>query len=347
MDTPAAQLTIPQSKARTEASIVGFCMGCGAILGALAFLASTWLLAKAGFGGIFLAIVIGGAVGGGCSLLVVPLLRRREVRRAKPVIAWGTAFVLVAWIAATGGSNPWSYFVAPLIFIGFSILAWIVLPVVSRTPGCCIGCNYDLRGSYEVGRCPECGLSIDPADQQRQTQSRPIRSGVVERLWAYCLRRPLILLLLFMLGGVVKIEAPRARRAWRSAPLQRALENINPPTTINLSEFTTFDWDTVYVYGPYSKPTPPAHINPRSWNSMTDQLESGWVDENEFLFVFVRHKDVAEYFHVKRRFDVSTEIHGQPIDRNEARFDFVSDRQTGRRKLTRPLYCMPADAGVE
>lgn len=42
-----------------------------------------------------------------------------------------------------------------------SSLLVITLLARRRIPGRCIACDYDLRGSHDTGRCPECGTSPD------------------------------------------------------------------------------------------------------------------------------------------------------------------------------------------
>lgn len=346
MGTLVEQSTVTPSRGRAISSIVGFCAGSGAIFGALAMLTSTRLYMMVGLRGLPFAIGIGCITGLVCAILVVPLLIRREAWRAKPIVAWGTAAMMVVWIAATNGRNAWPIFAAPLIFLGFAILARIMLPAVSFTPGCCIYCNYDLRGSYEIGRCPECGLSIDQTRDPLQLPPLPAPSSLLEKLWTFSTHHALIPLLLLTLGAILKIETPKTLRAWRSSELVHTLENIKPQTIIDLNDLVQFKWDTVYAIGPYSNLTPPPSVNPSSWKEMADQIAFGLVDEGEILFVFVHHNEVVEHFRIHRWVDVG-EIMGQPIDRTEAQFDVVSDRQAGRWKLVRRLYCTPSDAGVD
>ncbi len=57
-------------------------------------------------------------------------------------------------------------FVAPPLFIvGAGVAERLV---ARRNPLLCRTCGYDLRGSLEAGRCPECGLTFDAAKMQTQ-----------------------------------------------------------------------------------------------------------------------------------------------------------------------------------
>jgi hypothetical protein len=253
---------------------------------------------------------------------------------------------MVAWITATGGRDPLPFLTSPLIFLGFAVLARVLLPAVSLTPGCCARCDYDLLGSWEAGRCPECGSPIGKTLSAREVSSEPATENFLEKIWAWCVRHPLTALLVLTLGWTVNVEAIRVRRTWRAGPLVRALNSLSNETVIDLSALISFDWDTVFVYGPYATLAVPAGVNADSWKRMTENIPHGFVDDSEMLFVFIRHHDVVEHFPIRRWALVDTKIAGQALPREEARFDVDSGSRTGQWILTTPLYCIPSEANV-
>ena len=43
-----------------------------------------------------------------------------------------------------------------------------------RRTGLCLRCGYDLRGSTDSGRCPECGTPAPGGDRGGRTDSEPV-----------------------------------------------------------------------------------------------------------------------------------------------------------------------------
>jgi hypothetical protein len=80
-----------------------------------------------------------------------------------------TSLVVVALTLALGLAVPTSYGVMLLValsavgFCGVCTLAALLTPKVITDSTRCRVCAYDLRGSLEVGRCPECGRPFDAA----------------------------------------------------------------------------------------------------------------------------------------------------------------------------------------
>ncbi len=106
---------------------------------------------------------------------------------------------------------------------------------------------------------------------------------------AFCL-----LLLLLCLGACSSKEDRFVKRL--NAAVQAAKDR--PPATIKISDCTDFDWDRLYVFGPY---TPPKAIEKDigyKWRgSRNDRLES---TKGINLLVFVRQDRVTESFEVPR-----------------------------------------------
>jgi|GEM_PF-2358512 len=105
------------------------------------------------------AVSVGGAIGVSISLVTGFYLRRfRRVWWAQ-AIGFGAASVL---------GLPIAYFAHILVAVPVSIGAYVILLMIVAQSGGpkipehqCARCKYDLRGSIEIGRCPECGTPFD------------------------------------------------------------------------------------------------------------------------------------------------------------------------------------------
>ena len=83
---------------------------------------------------------------------------------------WNYTFLY--WLFLLGGSLQWG------------LLSWFLLRVRERRrhpsrEQICAECGYDLRGSIESARCPECGTPFDPARLTRGVQDPALESGGV------------------------------------------------------------------------------------------------------------------------------------------------------------------------
>jgi hypothetical protein len=109
---------------------------------------------------LLFAALVGGLVGTIMSVITGLHLRRfRRVWWAQTA-GFGGAAVLglpVAYLSHV-------LLAAPVAFVAYlSLLASIARRGQYETAAFpCPQCGYDLRGSFEAGRCPECGTAIDP-----------------------------------------------------------------------------------------------------------------------------------------------------------------------------------------
>jgi len=132
---------------------------------------SLYLIYKVSFPANFIASCIaGGIVGLLCSPVAVFALSGRSRGPTLRLVVGLTSLVVVALTLALGlgttGAGGGMMTVMGLSaagFCGVCLLAAYLVPKVVTDPRKCQGCGYDLRGSLESGRCPECGRSFDPA----------------------------------------------------------------------------------------------------------------------------------------------------------------------------------------
>lgn len=54
----------------------------------------------------------------------------------------------------------------------FATSYFIIRLTPARQPGRCESCNYDLRGSLNSARCPECGTKLAPTEQPPHSEPR-------------------------------------------------------------------------------------------------------------------------------------------------------------------------------
>ena len=131
---------------------------------------SLYLIYKVSFPENFIAsCIVGGIVGLLCSPFAVIALSGRRRGPALGLVVGLTSLVVVALTLALGLGTAIAdgmitlMVLSALSFCGVCALAASLVPKVTTDPGKCQGCGYDLRGSLESGRCPECGRSFDPA----------------------------------------------------------------------------------------------------------------------------------------------------------------------------------------
>lgn len=113
--------------------------------------------------GVPVSFFVGCVVGMCSSLMVVPLLERRDLRYALPLVYGGAAIVTIAYMATSRSLYyPLDSAVPAFLSVcGLSVLAAFICPPF-RVPraGLCEGCGYDLTGNTS-GVCPECGAAFE------------------------------------------------------------------------------------------------------------------------------------------------------------------------------------------
>lgn len=162
--------------------IASFCIFSGAISGGLAALVLVPVdVAGEPFGTLFLSVMFGAVVGLLCMPFTVLSLNWRDTRGALlPILAILAPVVFVLSVAL----NPnWLFTIMTASGGTFVVAAFAVsrfLPRVYMKPGGCERCGYDLRGSLDAARCPECGTPFDPASLKIDDQRAP-RSALADR----------------------------------------------------------------------------------------------------------------------------------------------------------------------
>jgi len=138
--------------------MIAFAAGASGGIGLfMGFVHSLGSYGMAGF--TFENFVMGATVGYLSSAVVVPLLWRKKLRVALPLV-YGP--VIVIGMITVLIIPPFGAVMATcLTLLAASITAAVRLPVVWQPPrrGACKECGYNLRGNRS-GRCPECGQAI-------------------------------------------------------------------------------------------------------------------------------------------------------------------------------------------
>ncbi len=239
------------------------------------------------FLGLPFSLLIGASVGICCSPAVVFLLASRDVRSAKATILWPSAVIVVLLTMVLGDRI---FELIPLCVLAFVLAALIarwLMPRVWDTRGLCFRCGYDLRESYQFGRCPECGRStggIPGTEPSVRGLSWPL--GFVRRWPA--------LPVLLLTGALLSMSA---FHGWRGAMrrhlvLSAASEAVAQESVFDLAEAAVFDWDTVCVHRPHSNRSEIEQALGIKWSDV--EREAGGIDPSEQLFIFVRSQRVAE-----------------------------------------------------
>ena len=86
--------------------------------------------------------------------------------------SWGRESVCASWFVAAPVWLPASFFAS--VACGY-LMFHAVRRRRRRKGGLCLRCGYDLRGSLEAGRCPECGTGFDAggsAKKMKRTEKR-------------------------------------------------------------------------------------------------------------------------------------------------------------------------------
>lgn len=299
----------------------GFSIWAGGLVGVLAYLMRFPFVSDIPVaGGVPLSFVFGVFVGLLCSPLVVLALRTRDVTAAKPFVLWSTAVVVcgAAWIVPReridvlmelGGG----------VFVLCALIARLIFPRVWDKVGLCRFCGYDIRASMEFGRCPECGHRFDEtpwfARRAVGAPARPARVGAA----AWMLRFPSALLLILVLARLASVISADALRQSRCNDILPAVElaaiGLEP---VDARACTSFAWDTLYVFGPYTSAEEIEKTLGFS-SGIAERAAPGMSDYANVL-IFVRGQSVVAYWEIPRRWDFDKSVLGRPIARDDAVF---------------------------
>lgn len=300
--------------------LIVFSIAAGLTLGSLAYAIMLPFYDFLGLRGLLLAAAFGLVIGLCCSPFVVLLLWTRNVPATRPLVLWPVA-LLTAIVAYFMDENA-IFALMPLAaaaFIAACILARLIIPRTWNIPRRCRFCAYDLRGSLEFGRCPECGHSFDeqPWFARRTGQSR---LSIPKRTAAFFIRHPV----LPILAIVAVLLLPRAcfneRRARREAALSAALtaacESGEP---WQMCAHTLFAWDTMYIIPPYCPRSDVETALGFAW----PEYERTDIERNECinLLVFVHDGAVTEFLRIHRGTDFAAETHLRPWPADQAMFE--------------------------
>lgn len=275
--------------------ILAACCFCGAFLGVLVY--AVTLIGYPSLNleeGVGLSWMFGAIAGALVFLPVLPLLYRRDLTRSLWIIVTTTAVLTLS----TGWIYPEPQVVISTCLITFlvaAVAAHLYLPrvrAVHQQPGLCHQCDYDLRGSLEIGRCPECGSAFNI--EEVHGASAPRRSFVdPPQLVRLVLRHPLTLLLVLDLLLLVPTGVHAARCNMRLDRFEWVTKNAhqqNQPLT--LTDATDFEWDDLVAIGPYPRHEEITNLGIDWPLHLGQSLPMREVD----LFVFVGDDEVVEYF---------------------------------------------------
>ena len=117
-------------------------------------------------------------VGALCAPIVASLFRKRA---PSPLFGWmllivGAAVIALSFLGPNPGKRyldgpldlPTLMFCSAIVFVATALILSRIFPKLEDDPTSCTSCGYDLRGSVESARCPECGEPFDPADLDGQ-----------------------------------------------------------------------------------------------------------------------------------------------------------------------------------
>lgn len=323
--SPAGAPSAPVSPVALHAVRIGLlCLGSGLWLGLLAYALQLPFIGDIGpIGGVILSGMFGLGIGTLVAIPVVPLLLRRDLDAARPIIVGLTALVTVAAALTAKRDDPFRVMAwAGSAFIAGALLAWLLLPRRWHKAGLCHHCGYDLRASIEFGRCPECGRGIGErpghAAGARGASRRRRVVGWAMRHSTYILGVVTILLL-----------APPIARAVRHLNHQgvfdRAAAGLVPGDVLDFAALP-FTWDRMYLFGHY---TDPAKLDQALGFPWPQEQRPGLnlVSDSYCFAVFVREERVVAWVLTPPRWNVATEIVARPCTRAEARFLLTKDSE--------------------
>ncbi len=314
-------------KKRKLVSIVLFSISAGTLFSALEF-ASTlhWYPIEITLNGVAMAAIVGGFVGGIAVPIIAPLLFKRDLRIARPLVIFTTSIVIII-----GGHVFHAIFWPAIIsFIVTSLFVFMATPHYWEEPGLCHRCCYDLRGSLESNRCPECGTEFGYKPWFVKPVEITNRNNPAIRIVAWLIRNPSLPFLVMIAAITSRAIFIDIRHLNRTIVINASVvEAIRTESQIDLSQLLTFNWDTVYIFGPYEGQET---ISKLHW---PDAKHSNlrWQDNGDF-FVFTNGNSAIEYIILDNVGRFSPEVHNRPISKTTARFKTIADDNGNRKYLT-------------
>jgi hypothetical protein len=239
--------------------------------------------------GLFFAPALGAIVGATIAPIAYFLLRKRELTDCLPILGW---VGIVATVLTSG--LPWqnpvsaSLFGAPLTLVFTALILNRLMPRIYDRPGLCRRCGYDIRASFEMGRCPECGRPFaEPLSRNDKTPA-----GWKKTIWMIW-NHPIAVVAFVVfayLAFLAFTDTPRWPTQAFDAAARQAMENNQP---LELFESTDFDWSQCHVFPAY---TPRATMNEEPgfrWRCVSRPNLSR--SETQQILAFVEESRVVSY----------------------------------------------------
>jgi hypothetical protein len=206
--------------------------------------------------GVIASGLCGGFVGFLMPIPVGLLLYRRDLASA----VWGIVIVTTIATTALGIVYPdptAAFWTCVGAFLASAVIARLRLPrthAPHQRPGLCRQCDYDLRGSIGMARCPECGTPFDSnklASEMSPPQAYPQR----EKGRRPSMARPIVLLLVMTVLLLTPPVYYRGRRLLRQRTFEQHVQAASDrKSLIDLTEAAPFAWDDLIVLDGYSDP---------------------------------------------------------------------------------------------
>lgn len=349
-DFPTAGETRPGPSARIRRlrsdpppRIVGFCVLAGGVCGLLAHAVRISDYADIP---VVIALILSCMIGGFAGLVCTPvchfLLRDRDTVLAKPLALWSAAIVAAALGLHYG---PYGFhrtaFYSACALVAVAGITRLYLPRVWRGGDRCRACGYDVRASWEFGRCPECGTAMGAPCWYEE----PARYSRIGRAGLWMVRRPITVVLCVVVVLMVPHaygKCQQALRMYRQRELEdRLVSAIRSAAKggelLSLAEATGFGWDRVYVFSEHADREQIEAAMGFSW-PQADRRAELFASASGTLLVFVRGNRVAGYGTLPRSYAVyGTRLSSSLVLPAGQKYEVVQDQATF------PFFLVPVD----